>query len=52
MVGNEGSGIATNLQQICDAKVLIPMTHKFESLNVAIATSICCFEKVRQENFK
>lgn len=47
-VGNEGNGISDEIFDIADIKVKIPMPGGAESLNVAIATSIILFERVRQ----
>ncbi|MGL5084635.1 MAG: TrmH family RNA methyltransferase, partial [Clostridium sp.] len=47
-VGNEGNGIGDEIFALADKKVKIPMPGGAESLNVAIATSIILFEKVRQ----
>lgn len=47
-VGNEGNGISDEVFALADKKVKIPMPGGAESLNVAIATSIILFEKVRQ----
>lgn len=47
-VGNEGNGISDEVFKLADKKVKIPMPGGAESLNVAIATSIILFEKVRQ----
>lgn len=47
-VGNEGNGVSQELMDIADKKVKIPMPGGAESLNVAIATSVILFEKVRQ----
>lgn len=47
-VGNEGNGISNELFELASKKVKIPMPGGAESLNVAIATSIILFEKVRQ----
>lgn len=46
--GNEGSGVAESLLQIADASVMIPMLGKTESLNVAMAATVCLFEQMRQ----
>ena len=48
VVGNEGSGVSKEIQELADSKVKIPMPGKAESLNVAIAGSIMMFEYVRQ----
>lgn len=47
-VGNEGNGISGELFNLADKKVKIPMPGGAESLNVAIASAIILFEKVRQ----
>ncbi|GAA0085080.1 RNA methyltransferase [Clostridium sp. CTA-7] len=47
-VGNEGNGISNELFNLANKRVKIPMPGGAESLNVAIATSIILFEKVRQ----
>lgn len=47
-VGNEGNGISEELFNLADKKVKIPMPGGAESLNVAVATAIILFEKVRQ----
>lgn len=40
-VGNEGKGIPQELSELCTKSVFIPMTDKAESLNAAIAASVC-----------
>lgn len=47
-VGNEGNGISDEVYEISDVKVKIPMPGNAESLNVAVATSIMIYEKIRQ----
>ncbi|EOU1911470.1 RNA methyltransferase [Clostridium perfringens] len=47
-VGNEGNGVSDEVYDIADIKVKIPMPGKAESLNVAVATSIMIYEKIRQ----
>lgn len=51
-VGNEGNGISNEIFSLADKKVKIPMPGGAESLNVAVATSIILFEKVRQSLIK
>jgi TrmH family RNA methyltransferase len=46
--GNEGAGVSAALHQAADARVRIPMPGKAESLNVAMAATLCLFERVRQ----
>ena len=48
-VGNEGNGVSTEVMNLADTKVKIPMPGNAESLNVAIATSVIMYEKVRQD---
>lgn len=47
-VGNEGNGISDEVYEISDVKVKIPMPGNAESLNVAVATSVMIYEKIRQ----
>ncbi|AOR23971.1 TrmH family RNA methyltransferase [Clostridium taeniosporum] len=49
-VGNEGNGVSNEILDLADRRVKIPMPGGAESLNVAIATSIIIFEKVRQNS--
>jgi TrmH family RNA methyltransferase len=46
--GNEGAGVSPVLHDIADARVRIPMPGQAESLNVAMAATLCLFERVRQ----
>lgn len=48
-VGNEGNGVSDEIYDISDKKVKIPMPGNAESLNVAIATGIVLYEKLRQD---
>lgn len=48
-VGNEGNGVSAEVLDLADTKVKIPMPGNAESLNVAIATSVIMYEKVRQD---
>lgn len=47
-VGNEGNGVSDEVYEISDIKVKIPMPGNAESLNVAVATSVMIYEKIRQ----
>lgn len=49
-VGNEGNGVSSEIYKLSDKKVKIPMPGGAESLNVAIASSIILYEKVRQNS--
>jgi TrmH family RNA methyltransferase len=48
VLGNEGNGISDQISKLVTHRIAIPTfstnTNKAESLNVAIATSICCSE--------
>ena len=45
IVGNEGHGLSQKTIDACDDKILIPMTPNAESLNAAIAASVCMWEQ-------
>lgn len=49
LIGNEGSGLSQELIDRCDRQVTIPMPGCAESLNAAIAASICMWELVREK---
>lgn len=46
--GNEGAGVSAGLKAQATKRVKIPMPGSAESLNVAMAATICLFERVRQ----
>ncbi|WP_373740405.1 TrmH family RNA methyltransferase [Neisseria sp.] len=46
--GSEGSGVSIAMQEQADRKVYIPMAGETESLNVAMAATVCLFEQMRQ----
>lgn len=48
MFGNEGAGIAPALIAQATHSVKIPMLGQTESLNIAMAATICLFEQMRQ----
>ncbi len=48
LLGNEGAGLSTELIDIADEQVTIPLTNKVESLNVAVATALLLYEAKRQ----
>ena len=50
LVGNEGAGLSDQLMANASMKLRIPMQPHMESLNVAAATAICLFERVRQRS--
>jgi len=50
MIGNEGSGLAAEWMELCDARVTIPCPGPVESLNAAVAGSLLLYEASRQRS--
>jgi TrmH family RNA methyltransferase len=48
VLGNEAHGLPDGLDALIDLPVIIPMSGRAESLNVAMAGAIVCFEALRQ----
>jgi TrmH family RNA methyltransferase len=48
VIGNEGAGLSDSLKAHAGRHARIPMPGRVESLNAAIAGSLCLFEAVRQ----
>jgi TrmH family RNA methyltransferase len=48
MIGNEGSGLADEWMEMCDARVTIPCPGRVESLNAGVAGSLLLYEASRQ----
>ena len=44
LVGNEGSGVSSDVKALCDKNLYIKMNKSCESLNVGVATSILLYE--------
>ena len=44
VMGNEGNGVKSNIQELCDKNLYIPMNKLCESLNVGVACSILLYE--------
>ena len=44
ILGNEAKGVSDDIQQMADINVIIPISKKMESLNVAIAGAIMMYE--------
>ena len=44
IMGNEGQGVKTEIQELCDKNLYIKMNSSCESLNVGVATSILLYE--------
>jgi RNA methyltransferase, TrmH family len=49
-IGNEGAGLAQEVEGAADAHFAIPMSERVESLNAGIAASIILYEVARQRN--
>jgi 23S rRNA (guanosine2251-2'-O)-methyltransferase len=47
VIGGEGNGISKTVRSACDELLRIPMTGGGESLNAAVALSVCMFEWLR-----
>lgn len=47
ILGNEANGISSDLQEISDEKIYIPIYGRAESLNVAIAGAIVMYESLK-----
>jgi TrmH family RNA methyltransferase len=45
VVGNEGHGLSEETVSACDRNILIPMVEGAESLNAAVASSVCIWEQ-------
>lgn len=52
LVGQEGRGLSKELMDLATNTVSIPHKGEIESLNVAVATSVCLFEQLRQAQLK
>ncbi len=48
LFGGEGSGLSSELQSRADAVIHIPLAAGVESLNVAAAVAMVCYERLRQ----
>ncbi|MCF0177878.1 MAG: RNA methyltransferase, partial [Bacteroidales bacterium] len=47
--GTEADGLTDFWRSRSDAKILIPMLGKLDSLNVSVSVAILCYEAVRQK---
>src|SRR2546428_135863 len=50
VLGSEGKGIRRNVLEHCDRTVTIPMSGRVDSLNVATAAAVLCYEVRRQQS--
>ncbi len=48
VLGNEASGLGSDLEMILDGALTIPIEGRAESLNVAMTASVLCFEFARR----
>jgi TrmH family RNA methyltransferase len=48
VLGNEANGLPSEVEDLVDERVTIPMVGRSESLNVGMAAAVLCFEAARQ----
>lgn len=48
LLGNEGSGLSAVVASLAHSRITIPMSGRVESLNVAAAGAVICFEALRR----
>jgi RNA methyltransferase, TrmH family len=48
LLGNEGAGLSSELIDLADIRLKIPLANQVESLNVAVATALILYEAQRQ----
>ena len=48
VLGNEANGLPSEIDDLVDERVTIPMRGRSESLNVGMAAAVLCFEAARQ----
>jgi 23S rRNA (guanosine2251-2'-O)-methyltransferase len=48
VVGNEGHGVAEDVQEVCDGRIGIEQSGRIESLNAAVAAGVLLYEVDRQ----
>ncbi|HKQ89021.1 MAG TPA: RNA methyltransferase, partial [Candidatus Acidoferrales bacterium] len=46
-VGSEGAGLPTEVEHAADARIVIPMSDRVESLNAGVAASIVLYEAAK-----
>ena len=49
VIGSEGRGLTSQMLDICDCELIIPMQPGSESLNAAVAAAVVMWEHVRQK---
>lgn len=50
LVGNEGVGVSPQLLKLATLTTKIPQSEQLESLNLAMATTVCLYEQYRQRS--
>lgn len=50
VIGNEGNGVSDYCLEHTDYTMMIPMPGGAESLNASVATAVCMYEVIRQQN--
>jgi len=48
VIGNEGNGVSSELMEMADVRIKIPMNGNLESLNASVAAGILMYEAARQ----
>jgi RNA methyltransferase, TrmH family len=51
LLGNEGAGLSSQLSDLADCAVQVPLSNGVESLNVAIAAALLLYEAQRQRRY-
>jgi tRNA (cytidine/uridine-2'-O-)-methyltransferase len=52
LFGRESAGVPDSIQDIADARLIIPMVPGARSLNLAVSVAITAGEALRQQNLK
>ena len=50
ILGTEGTGLPDDIISSCDYRIMIPMHHGVDSLNVAAASAVCFYELLKPDN--
>ena len=50
ILGTEGTGLPDDIISSCDYRIMIPMHHGVDSLNVAAASAVCFYELLKSDN--
>ena len=50
ILGSEGDGMSSEIEEMCDEKFIIPMSGKIDSLNVSVSSGVCLYEIFNQRN--